>query len=78
MARKREVVAIEFKPAKGGIASETHFREHRGGQGGGPLMEHESEMGVHPDMASATAHLEKHLGHCFGSAEHHEPAEEKE
>jgi hypothetical protein len=69
-------MAIEFKPAKGGIASETHFREHRSGQGGGPLMGHESEMGVHPDMASATAHLEKHMGHCFGG-ESHEPAKEE-
>jgi hypothetical protein len=76
MARKREVMAIEFKPAKGGIASETHFREHRSGQGGGPLMGHESEMGVHPDMASATAHLEKHMGHCFGGAESHAKEEE--
>lgn len=64
--KKPEVTGIEFRPAQGGMMSETHTRTQRSGQGGGPLMEHESEMAIHPSMEHAKAHLEKCMGHCFG------------
>lgn len=76
MARKPEVVGIEFKPAKGGMMSETRTRQQRSGQGGGPLMEHDSEMAIHPTMDHAKAHLEKCMGHCFGSSDSEKTAEE--
>ena len=77
-ARKGEVLGIEFKPAKGGLVSETHMRYKRGGQGGGPDWDHESETGVHPNMEHAHAHLEAMMGHCFGAGEAKEPNAEVE
>lgn len=36
---KGEVIAVEFRPAKGGATSETHMKYKRGGQGDGPDRE---------------------------------------
>jgi len=63
---KGEVVAVEFRPAKGGVTSETHMRYKRGGQGGGPMEDHEREMAVHTSAEDAHQHLSKMMGHCFG------------
>jgi hypothetical protein len=49
--RKGEVMGLEFKPAKGGLISETHMKYKRGGQGGGPMEDHLAAV----------------MGHCFPS-----------
>lgn len=76
---KSEVMEVSFRPAKGGVISETRSRTKRGGQGGGPDYDYETENGVHPTVKHAAAHLEKTLGHAFaGKVEHdeNEPPEE--
>jgi hypothetical protein len=78
MAKKPEILEVAFKPAKGGVVSETRTRTPRGGQGGGPSFEHDSEQGVHPTMEHAVAHLKSSLGHCFGAAPEAEVEEPKE
>lgn len=65
---KREVEAVEFRPAKGGVISETKTKVHRGGQGGGPDYDYEREETGHPTHEHAAAHLKKMLGHAFGQA----------
>lgn len=62
---KGEVKEVSFKPAKGGIVSETRREFKRGGQGGGPSHDYEHETAVHPDMKSAHAHMAAMMGHCF-------------
>jgi hypothetical protein len=58
---------VEFRPAKGGITSETHMKFKRGGQGGGPSEDHETETAIHPTMDHAHAHLTAMLGHCMAN-----------
>jgi len=65
--RKGEVMRLEFKPAKGGLISETHMKYKRGGQGGGPMEDHEMESAVHRPMKHAQEHLAAVMGHCFPS-----------
>jgi hypothetical protein len=78
MSRKSELIEVSFKPAKGGIISETRTKVKRGGQGGGPDYDYETENGAHPDLAHAAAHLKSTMGHCFsGSAKTEEPADEE-
>ncbi len=62
---KGEVKEVSFRPAKGGVVSETRREYKRGGQGGGPMMDHESETAVHADMKSAMSHMKSCMGHCF-------------
>ena len=63
---KPEVVAVEFRPLKeGGVMSTTRTETKRGGQGGGPSMDYESEDRAHSTMEDAHAHLTKCLGHCM-------------
>ena len=59
---KPKLVAVEFRPAKNGIISETRTRTPRGGQGGGPDFDHETEQAVHPNVKHAQAHLAKCMG----------------
>lgn len=70
---KGEVESVQFKPAKGGVISETRHKIKRGGQGGGPLHDYEHETAVHPTIESAHAHLTAMMGHSFAGK-----AEEKE
>lgn len=62
---KKELVSVEFRPAKGGMISRTNMKSPRGGQGGGPSYDHESEETVHPTMEHATAHMGKMMAGCF-------------
>lgn len=62
---KTEVTHVSFKPAKGGIVSETHKETKRGGQGGGPMHDYDTETAVHPTIESAHAHLTAMMGHAF-------------
>lgn len=66
---KPEVKEVSFKPAKGGVVSETRKEVKRGGQGGGPMHDYEHETAVHPDMESAHAHLSAMMSHCFKGKE---------
>jgi len=69
-SRKGEVVGMEFRPATGadgGLVSETHMKYKRGGQGGGPMEDHEMEEAIHPTMKHAQEHLAAVMGHCFPS-----------
>lgn len=59
---KRELVAVEFRPAKNGIISEARVRTKRSGQGGGPDYDHETETAVHPNAKHAQAHLAALMG----------------
>lgn len=69
---KPEVEHVSFRPAKGGIVSETSMKTTRGGQGGGPLHDYGSETAVHGSMAHAVKHLKEKMGHCFGGGEEKE------
>lgn len=66
---KPEVKEVSFKPAKGGIVSETRKEVKRGGQGGGPNYDYEHETAVHPTIESAHAHLTAMMGHAFAGKE---------
>lgn len=67
---KPEVKEVSFRPAKGGIVSETRKETKRGGQGGGPISDYEHETAVHPTIESAHEHLSAMMGHHFkGKAE---------
>lgn len=77
---KPEVVRISFEPAEGGLVSETNMKYKRGGQGGGPDWDHETERAIHPTMEHAQEHLAEHMGQHFGAkkAVKEEPAKEAE
>lgn len=60
--KKPELVEVAYRPAKNGIISETRTRTPRGGQGGGPDFDHDTEMGVHANAQDAQAHLGKLMG----------------
>lgn len=65
---KPEIEGVHFKPAKGGLISETSMKFKRGGQGGGPMHDYEHETAVHPTMEHAQAHLAKMMSqHCKDS-----------
>lgn len=66
---KGEVESVTFRPAKGGVVSETTTAYKRGGQGGGPDREYEHETAVHPTHEHAAAHLKSMLGHAYASEE---------
>jgi hypothetical protein len=74
MAKKAELLEVSYKPAQGGVISETRTRMKRGGQGGGPDYDHETEQAVHPTLEHAQKHLSKVFGKTFGG--HEEPAAE--
>jgi hypothetical protein len=63
---KQEIEEVAFRPAKGGIISETRTKTKRPGQGGGPSYDYDHDTEVHPSMEHAQAHLEAKLGDCFG------------
>ena len=59
---KRELIAVELRPAKNGFISEARTRTKRSGQGGGPEYDHETDIAVHPSIKHAQAHLAKLMG----------------
>jgi hypothetical protein len=59
---EREIMGINFKPAKNGWTSETQHRTFRGGQGGGSSHDYGSEDMVHNTIEHAKAHLGKMMG----------------
>lgn len=65
-SREGKVHGIHFEAAEGGLVSHMEKRYARGGQGGGPSYDHETETTVHPTLEHAQEHLEEHLGHVFG------------
>lgn len=65
---KSTIESVSFRPAKGGVISETSHRTKRSGQGGGPMHDYDHETAVHPSMEHAQAHLGKMLGDCYGSS----------
>jgi hypothetical protein len=71
MARERGKTAIEsleYKPADGGVVSETRSKVSRGGSGGGPSYDYDHKTAVHSSLEDAKAHLESCLGHCFAGS----------
>jgi hypothetical protein len=64
---KGEVQEVSFRPAEGGLVSETHTKFKRSGQGGGPDFDHERETAIHPTIEHAHDHLSAMLGHHFGT-----------
>ena len=65
----REVESVSYRPAKGGIISETRHKTFRGGQGGGPNFDWGSDDAVHPSMEHAMKHLKSMMGSVFGEAQ---------
>lgn len=68
-SRKGEVISVEFRPAKGGVVSETRTKYKRGGQGGGPMDDYEHETAVHSTKEDAAAHLHAALGKAWGGSD---------
>lgn len=66
---KPTVTSVEFRPAKGGVVSETRTETKRGGQGGGPMCDYDSATAVHPTLESAADHLKKHMGNAFSDSD---------
>lgn len=66
---KPEVQEVTFRPAKGGVVSETRMKYKRGGQGGGPMNDYESQTAVHSSHEEPSKHLKAMLGRCFGNEE---------
>jgi hypothetical protein len=64
---KGEISEIRLEPMpKGqGVISHTESKFKRGGQGGGPMNDYETEKNHHPDEESLHAHIKAKLGHCF-------------
>jgi hypothetical protein len=60
--RKGEFHSLEFRPAKGGAVSTTRMKYKRGGQGGGPDYDYESQEEVHPNMQSAHDKIKAVMG----------------
>lgn len=63
--KKPQLISIEVRPAKGGVISRTSMQTPRSGQGGGPMMDHNSEEMVHPTMEHMQAHMGKMMAGCF-------------
>jgi len=59
------VESISFRPAEGGLVSETTTKYKRGGSGGGPDSEYDRETGIHPTIEHAIAHLKETMGHHY-------------
>lgn len=74
MAKKPEVMGLNFEPAKGGLTSRVRMRTQRGGQGGGPGYDEHEEPAIHHTMDHAKQHLEDTLGHAFESNDDDEHA----
>jgi hypothetical protein len=75
---KRICESVEFRPAKGGVVSETRYKVARGGQGGGPTHDYEHESGVHATKEDAHAHLDKMMGGAWATGEDTAPKSEEE
>jgi hypothetical protein len=74
---KKELVSVELRPAKGGVISRTNMKTSRGGQGGGPSYDHNSEETVHPTMEHMQAHIGKMMGMAFPKGAEPTPEPEK-
>lgn len=60
MKGKSKLEEVTFRPAKGGHSiSSTRFKTQRGGQGGGPSFDYNSEETMHPTAEHAAKHLAK-------------------
>lgn len=78
---KPEIQSVNFEPAEGGLVSETRMKYKRGGQGGGPDYDYETERAIHPSIEHAAEHLREKLGHHFGAkkaTKEEAPAEAKD
>ena len=73
---KPELIGIRIEPLdnRSGVISHVEKRIRRGGQGGGPDADYETERTHHPTMEHLHEHLAEHLGHCFQETEE-EPGE---
>ncbi len=60
MKGTKKLEEVTFRPAKGGHSiSSTRFKTARGGQGGGPSFDYNSEETMHPTAEHAAKHLAK-------------------
>lgn len=70
------VDSVEFRPADGGLVSETRGKIARKGRGGmGPEYKHST--GVHTTLSSAVAHMKKNLAHHFAKKKSGETMKKK-
>ena len=63
---ERELMGVEFSPAKGGVVSETR---HRVKSSRGDFMDHKVTKAVHTSLADVTRHLKTVMGDCFSKEE---------
>ena len=59
------VDSVEFRPADGGLVSETRGKAKLSGKGRDAMTDYKHSTGVHTTLASAVAHMKKHLSHHF-------------
>jgi hypothetical protein len=65
---ERELMSVEFTPAKGGVVSETRMKV----KGKGDYPDHRTSRAIHASMADATRHLKSAMGDCFGCKDNDE------
>lgn len=66
---KREIESLTFRPAKNGVISEASFRTQRGGQGGGPVHDYDSDKPMmHRTREEAHAEVDRHFGKHWGDS----------
>lgn len=77
---KRVVHEMVISPAKhppGSYTTETRFKKARGGQGGGPAYEYETEHGAHESLDGLHDHIDKMLGASVEAKDEGATASEK-
>lgn len=62
----RDVLEVAFKPARGGLISETRIRRKVGKSASYDLGPSDSETAVHPSIGHAVKHLKDTFGSSFG------------
>lgn len=58
MAEQLDVDSIDFRPAEGGLTSETRYNGKNGSFGN-------TKRAIHPNLGSAMKHIKKTIGHHF-------------
>ena len=56
-----------------GVIAHNEMKIKRGGQGGGPMYDHETHTTIHPTLDSIHEHIATHCQHCFSEGEPREP-----
>lgn len=72
------VDSVEFRPADGGLVSETRGKLKSPGKGKSMIgPEYKHSTGVHTTLSSAVAHMKKNLAHHFAKKKSGETMKKK-